>query len=145
MKRICAGICGLLLLSLVGCSGGGTSGGQTTAAKDGNPIGQGEGTFKLSVPMTSTSLKQGEVKEVTIGIDKGKNFSEDVELTFTGQPNGVSFEPAKATLKASEKEVKVKVKAAEMAAEGKHTITVTGKPSKGAEAASKFDITVEKK
>jgi len=145
MKRICAGLCGLLLVSLVGCSGGGTSGGQTTAAKDGNIMGQGEGTFKLNVPATSTSLKQGETKDVTISIDKGKNFSEDVDLTFTGQPQGVSFEPAKATLKASEKEVHVKVKAADMAAEGKHTITVTGKPAKGAEAVNKFDINIDKK
>jgi uncharacterized membrane protein len=146
MKRIYLSIGGLLLVSLIGCTGSGTPGGGSSGSNTSKPlVGTADDNFTLDTPNLATSLKQGEVKEITISIKRGKNFGEDVKLTFSDPPKGVSFEPAAPMIKAGDSEAKVKIKAADDAALDKHTITVTGKPTKGAEAANKFDIKIDKK
>lgn len=146
MKTLCAGLVLVATAAFVGCESKSTSGGP--GATGGNRTGgltQSEGTFSLSVPKTSTTLKQGETKAVTIGIDRGKNVDVDVALKFEGLPKGVTIDPADPKIGHDAKDVTVNVKAADDAAVGKHTIKVVGHPNKGPEAASEFDIKVDSK
>ena len=106
----------------------GTSGGPgVTNPPRRNPLyGQADNTFNLSVPRLSTSLKQGETKEVSIGIKRGKNFQEDVTLKFADGPQGVTLDPASPVIKHGDTEAKVTLKAAADASLGDFTVKVTG-------------------
>jgi len=108
-------------------------------------VGLADNTFKLDVPILSTSLKQGETKTITISLSRGKNFDQDVKLEFSGAPEGVKVTPNENSIKHSDKEVQVKIEAAKEAALGEHTITVTGTPAKdGAKGTATFKIEVKK-
>jgi uncharacterized membrane protein len=141
------------LVALVGCNPGTTGGpgadkdkdkkGRVEKAED--KLRQAEDTFNLSVPTFSTKIKQGESKEVTVGISRGKNFDEDVTLSFDNLPKGVTVEPAKATIKHGDKEAKLTFKAADDAALGDFTVKVTGHPQKGGDATNDLKLTVQKK
>lgn len=135
-----------LAAALVGCNTSGTPGGPGTTTRSSTQVSEpNEDTFTLSVPTLSTSIKQGEQKQATIGIKRGKNFDEDVALKFSGLPKGVTLEPANAMIKHSDKEANMTLKAADDAALGEFTIVVTGHPSKGADATNEFKIKVDKK
>jgi uncharacterized membrane protein len=108
-------------------------------------IRQPEDTFTLSVPTFSTKLKQGESKEVTIGIKRGKNFGQDVTLKLSGLPDGVSVEPSEPVIKKGDKDVKLTFKAADDAALGDFTVKVTGHPEEGGDATNEVKLTVQKK
>ena len=146
----------LSLVALVGCTGGasGTSdkhaggpGAATNASQKEPTFGTAENTFTLSVPKTAIRLKQGAFYKFTIGIDRGKNFSEDVALKFEGPTDmkGITFEPDSPTIKHSDKEAEVTVRAAADAAVADFTINVIGHPAKGPDAKNHFEVKVEKK
>jgi uncharacterized membrane protein len=97
------------------------------------------------VPTSSTTIKQGETKEIEIGIKRGKNFGEDVSIKFEGLLKGVTIDPAAPTIKSGDKEVKLSLKASTEAALGDFTIKVFGHPEKGADATNEMKVTVEKK
>jgi hypothetical protein len=108
-------------------------------------VGQKEGTFKLNPPMLTTTVHQGETKDVAIGIDRGTNFDGDVTLNFSQEPKGVTVDAPNPVIKAGDKEVKAMVKAAPDAAVGDFTIKVTGHPAAGPDAVGEFRIAVDKK
>ena len=93
----------------------------------------------------STTLHQGETKEASIGIARGKNFESDVELAFAEGPAGVNLASANPVIKHGDSDAKVTLKAAADAALGEFTIKVTGHPTTGADATSEFKVTVVKK
>jgi len=95
-----------------------------------------ENSFRLTLPNLETSIKQGEKKTVTIGISRGKNFDQDVKLSFGNPPKGVTITPETPALKASEKEDAITIEADKDAALGEHTITVTGTPAKSGDKTS---------
>jgi uncharacterized membrane protein len=144
MNKLYAGLLGTALLAGVGCHPG-TTGGPGVPGGKSPMVGMAENTFKLDTPNLSTKVKQGETKEVTIGIDRGKNFDQDVTLKFEGLPKGVTIEPATVTIKHGDKDAKVTVHAADDAALGESTITADGKPANGNTASNTFKLTVEKK
>jgi uncharacterized membrane protein len=153
MKTICTGLVMLALGALVGCSGSstGTGGhvggpGATVSSDRSAPLlGPKEGQFELSPPTLSTKIKQGGSEPVTISIKRGKNFDEDVALSFDKVPDHVTLDPKAPTIKKGEKDVKVTVKVGDDAGLGDHDIMVTGKPTKGPEVTEKLKVTVEKK
>ena len=102
-------------------------------------------TFTLSVPLLSTSLKQGEAKTASISIKRDKTFDQDVALKFGDLPTGVTVEPEAPVIKQGDKEANITFTAADDAALGNFTIKVTGQPTQGAEAAAKFKLTVAEK
>ena len=53
-----------------------------------------EGTFSIDVPNLSTKLAQGESKNVAIDIRRGKNFDQEVKLSFQNVPKGVTIDHA---------------------------------------------------
>jgi uncharacterized membrane protein len=104
-----------------------------------------ENAFRLDPPNLATSIKQGESKNIRIGIDRGKNFDQDVKMEFAGAPKGVTVKPAGNELKAGDKEMVVTVDAAKDAALGEHAIAITGTPAKdGAKTSTSFKIDVKK-
>jgi len=97
------------------------------------------------MPTFSTTLKQGEAKEVSIGIHRGKNFAEDVSVRFMDLPKGLTIEPANPMIPASDKNAKVMIKAASDAPLGDFTIKVIGHPTRGADAMNELKVTIHKK
>jgi hypothetical protein len=142
-------LAGFLLLALVaftGCNQGTPGGPGTTDKTAKKPIyGEADETFNLSVPMLSTTLKQGDKTEGSIGIKRGKNFDEEVTLAFTDLPKGVTADPASPVIKPTDTEVKVTFQGADDASLGDFTVQVTGHPTKGGDATNKFTLTVAKK
>jgi uncharacterized membrane protein len=149
MKRLVAGFLAVGFLGLAGCDTHSTPGGPGASNSTGSntkpTFGQADDTFTLSTPSLSTSIKQGEAKNVNIDIKRGKNFNEDVTLKLDGLPKGVTADPASPMIKHGDKEVTINLKAADDAGLGDHTVKVTGTPTKGAPATSEFKITVNKK
>jgi len=93
----------------------------------------------------STTLHQGETKEVAIGIERGINFEGDVTLNFADGPEGVTIESASPIIKHGDTAAKVTLKATTDASLGDFTVKVTGHPTKGPDATNEFKITVAKK
>jgi len=144
MNKLFAGLVGAALLAVVGCHPG-TTGGPGTPGGRSSVLGLAENTFKLDTPTLSTKVKQGETKEVTISIERGKNFDQDVNLKFEDLPTGVKIEPATPEIKHGDKEAKVTIHAADDAALGDFTVKVVGHPAKGENAPSNLKLTVDKK
>ncbi|MGO9463764.1 MAG: hypothetical protein ACLQIB_52165 [Isosphaeraceae bacterium] len=146
MKSSFAGLLALALVTLSGCNEGTPGGSGITSSHQKQPAyGEAENTFKLSVPGMSTTLHQGETKEVTIGIDRGKNFEGDVTLKFADGPEGVTIESASPIIKHGDTEAKVTFKATSDASLGDFTVKVTGHPTMGPDATSEYKINVAKK
>ena len=145
MKRFIATLSMMTLVAAVGCGDKSKPGGPGTTGTDKNQpvVGTADNTFTLDVP-NSVSLKQGESKEEKITIKRGKNFDQDVALTFNNLPAGVTITPADASLKKSDKEILVRVVAAADAAIGDFTVRIVGKPGTGADATSDMKLTVKK-
>ncbi|HEV3260518.1 MAG TPA: hypothetical protein VG013_26925 [Gemmataceae bacterium] len=148
MKRFCAALVVASLVAItVGCNAHHTSGGPgaNDTSRKKPLVGQREGSFELKPPKLATTLKQGDETGIKIGIDRGKNFDEDVALKFEGLAKGVTITPASPTIKHGDTEADVKIKAADDATVGKATATVVGHPETGPDATSTFDIKVNKK
>jgi uncharacterized membrane protein len=157
MKKVFAATLTGLLVVAVGCEtksppGGPGATGRSAVTKASTAStgvtrtdapGGSEATFKLGTPLTSTNLKQGEKKEVTITIDRGDAFKDNVQLKFE-TPKGLKVSPDNAAIKAGDKEVKVHVEADKDAPLGDHAITVNGTPDKGAATSVPLKITVDK-
>ena len=136
----------MTLAALIGCNQGtpGGPGATDTSAKK-PAYGQAEDTFNLSAPVMSTSTKQGEQTEATIGIKRAKNFDEDVTLKFTDVPKGVTIEPASPVIKHGDADVKITFKIKDEAALGDFNVKVTGHPTKGGDAKIEFKLNVAAK
>ena len=146
MKRSFASFLMIAMVAGSGCNQAVPGGPGVTNPADGHPTyGEAEETFNLSVPHMSTSLKQGGTVEVRIGIERGKNFDEDVHLKFADGPKGVTLDSANPVIMHGDAEAKVKIKAADDASLGDFTIKVTGHPTKGVDATNDVKITVAKK
>jgi hypothetical protein len=148
MKKLIVCLLPTLLVVATGCGPQGTSGGPGatgSGTRRGVVTGQADETFTLSAPTLATDLKQGESKVVKIGINRGKNFDEDVALRFSELPKGVTITPASPVLKHGEREEDLTAHAADDAALGDHVITLVGHPTKGADATTTFKITIKKK
>jgi len=149
MKTLIAGIA-LLMLVAAGCNES-TPGGpgvqpNTTTTAHKPVIGEAEQTFTLTAPQLSTHLKQGESKDISISMNRGKNFDDDVTLTFTDIPKGLTVTPAGSVIKHGDKETHLTFAAAADAALGDFTIKVTGHPSKGTtDAVTELKLTVDEK
>ena len=105
---------------------------------------QADNTFELKPPLLETTVKQGQSKTVNLGIDRGRNFSQDVKLEFGDLPKGVKVTPQSQDFKAGMNEVQLTIEAAPDAALGHHTVAINGTPTTGAKASTTMKIEVEK-
>lgn len=136
----------VVLLALAGCNLGTRGGPGATDPNAKRPLlyGQSDNTFNLSVPNFSTTVRQGETKSASIGIQRGTNFDEEVALVFASMPRGVTLDPPNPVIKRGESETKIALSAANDASLGDFTIKVTGHPTEGADATNALTITVAK-
>jgi hypothetical protein len=155
MKRIYAALIALPVVCFLGCNETGPGGPNATKPREDKSsvdrthettgIGTAENTFKLSLPTFDTGIKQGERKTVRIGITRGKNFDQDVDLEFGKIPAGITATPAKAVLARGEKDVQVIFEASQDAALGEQVVSVSAKPAKeGAPTTGKITLEVKK-
>lgn len=146
MKRSSFGLLAMAIVAGAGC-GQATPGGPgvTNPPQNQPAYGEADKTFNLSVPRMSTTVHQGGAKEVSIGIERGKNFQEDVALKFADGPKGVTLSSANPIILHGDTEAKVTLKATDDAALGDFTVKVTGHPTKGGDATNELKITVAKK
>ena len=144
MKFIFSTAFTVCLMTLTGC-GNGTPGGPGANVNKPPVVGRADETFTLDVPNLSTSLKQGETKMFSIAIKRGKNTDQDVKLSFTDMPKGVTFDPASPTIKHGDQDVKISATAADDAALGDFVVKVAGHPTTGADATNTMKLTVVKK
>ncbi len=131
-------------LTLAGCDDGTSGGpGASNPPSEQKALGQSDNTFSLNTPMMATKLAQGETAIVSIGINRGDNFSEDVSLKLTGLPDGLTLDPASPLITNSDKEAAFTLKAADDAALGDFTVVITGHPTNGADAVAEMKVSVE--
>ena len=91
------------------------------------------------------TLKQGETKKDKISIKRGKNFDQDVAVSFDNLPEGVTIDPATPTIKKGEDQIEVSFKATDDAAINTFDIKVKGHPAKGDDSNNTIKLKVEKK
>jgi uncharacterized membrane protein len=104
---------------------------------------KGEG-FKIAVPTFDSKIKQGEVQSVTISIERGDSFKQDVTLEIKlSKGEGLTFDPAKVVVKAGDKpDVQLKISAAKDAALGEYKVSVMGTPTTGEPTSVEFNVKV---
>jgi uncharacterized membrane protein len=146
MSRSFIGLLGVTLAALLGCDQAKhTAGGPGATTPDGKPpmFGRADDTFDLT--LSAQSVKQGESKEVTVGIKRGTNFAQDVGLRFVDLPAGVTVTPTGPDLKHGEGDTRVTLAATDAAAPGDYTVKVMGHPTSGGDATAEFKLTVAPK
>jgi uncharacterized membrane protein len=107
----------------------------------GGSVGKGEG-FKIDVPTFDVKVKQGEIQTITIKLQRGESFKQDVKLEIEAA-KGISVDPAKVLVKASdEPDVQLTITAPKDAALGEYKVTVTGTPTTGEPTSVEFKVKV---
>jgi uncharacterized membrane protein len=102
---------------------------------------KGEG-FKVAVPTYDTDVKQGEVGIVTVSLERGESFKQDVRLQIN-TTKGISVEPTDVIVKASDKpDVQLRITVPKDAALGEYSVSVTGTPTTGEPTSTSFDVKV---
>ena len=133
MKKVIA-IAIVLTMVLAAISSG-------TSSPKGGSVAKGEG-FKINVPTFDVKAKQGEIEVVTIKLKRGEFLKKDVTLDITVD-KGISIEPAKIVVKASDKsEVDLTIKIPKAAALGGYTVEVKGTPTTGEPTSVQFTVKV---
>ena len=121
----------LALLAACGCEMGTRGGGPA----------KGEG-FKVVVPAMSQSVKQGEVKTITLKLDRAESFKRDVRL-IVRPAEGLNVEPTDILVRGSDKpDVQLRIGAPQGAALGDYRIYVTATPESGAPSSADFTVKV---
>jgi len=107
----------------------------------------GDNTFRLKAPSTSTTLKQGETRNIDIDITHPDAFKDDITLDVSKDsvPKGVDASLSKDKVPATEKKFVLTVKAAADATLGKGDIRVNAKPGTGNATSVTVPVSVEAK
>jgi hypothetical protein len=108
--------------------------------------------FKLTGPgalggLTSdVTLKQGEKKEIKVGVHPSQDYKGGVQLQVKNAPKGLTVTPAKPDVPAGDDHVMVTVEATKDAPLGKQTVDLVGTPEggKGGEQTLQLKVNVEK-
>ncbi len=109
------------LLTIAGCGKKSQPGGEPGTRNE----------FVLRGPTMTTSLKPGESQDVTIAVDRGKDFKEAVKFKIES-PKGIEADVNPSSVQANEKgEVHLKLTAHKDSAVGENSIRVVGIPAVG--------------
>jgi hypothetical protein len=122
----------MALLAAVGCS-------STKDSRQGGiaPINE---EFSITVP-TSNTLKQGAQTSITISLNRGAYFKQDVQLYINTE--GISVTPSYVLIKASDSPVvPFQITAARDTAIGEYRVSVKGMPMTGEPTSTVFTVKV---
>ena len=98
--------------------------------------------FKIAVPTFSTQVKQGQTQNVTVSLERGDYFKQDVKLQIEAS-EGIRVDPTKVLVKASESaDVQLRIAATKDTALGAYHVSVKGMPETGEPTATAFTVTV---
>ena len=132
MKKVIMIVVTLALVTISGCY---------SSSEKGGSVLKGEG-FKIAVPTFDIEIKQGEVQNVTISLERGESFKQDVKLEIEAA-KGISIDPAKVLVKASDKpDVQLRITAPKDAALGVYRVSVKGTPKTGEPTSTEFNVRV---
>ena len=131
MRTAIAVVMTLVVVSLFGCQ---------TSPRGGSVV-RDEG-FRIAVPTFTTEVKQGELQTVTVSLQRDPLFKQDVTLHIKAA-TGISIEPTKVTIKASDKpDVQLQITASKDAALGEYPVVVKGRPETGEPTSVGFTVKV---
>jgi hypothetical protein len=135
-----AGLVALFLMT--GCTEETPPGGPgaTTTTEDGDPA-QPEATFQLELPSGATNIEQGASEQITIGIDRGDELQDEVQISFR-PPQGVTIDPEQTTIPPGAEEVEVTLMVDATAPPGELMIDVEGQAAAGPPSTGQFRIEV---
>jgi uncharacterized membrane protein len=132
MKTVITIVMTLALATLYGCQ---------SSSEQGGSVVKGEG-FKIAVPTLDVKLQQGEVQNVTVSLERGEYFKQDVKLQIKAS-KGISVEPTSVIIKASDKpDAQLRITAAQNAAIGEYSVSVRGIPKTGESTSTAFTVKV---
>ncbi len=132
MKAVITIVLTLVLATVYGC--------QSNSPKGGSVV-KGEG-FKIAVPTLDTKIKQGETQSVTVSLERGDYFKQDVKLQIEAS-KGISVEPTSVVIKASDTpDVQLRIAAAQNSALGEYSVSVKGTPKTGESTSTAFTVKV---
>jgi uncharacterized membrane protein len=132
MKKVIMIAVTLALATVLGCY---------SSSEKGGSVVKGEG-FKIAVPTFEIEIKQGETQSLTISLERGESFKQDVKLEFKAA-KGISIEPTNVMVKASDKpEVPLGITVPKDAALGAYSISVKGTPKTGEPTSTEFNVKV---
>ena len=130
MKTLFAMMMLLALITVSGCWNTSNQGGSMAVDEE----------FSITVPSSST-VKQGEETTITVALNRGAYFKQDVQLDLKAE--GITVTPKNIMVKASEKpDVRIQIMAAKTAALGDYLISVKGTPTNGQPTATTFTVKV---
>ncbi len=94
--------------------------------------------------LINTKVKQGEIQTVTISLERGDSFKQDVTLEIKlSKGEGITFDPAKVIVKAGDKpDVQLTITATKDAALGEYIVSVKGTPTVGEPTSVEFNVKV---
>ena len=119
MKTLIAMFMMLALLFVTGCWNTSNKGGVAPTYEQ----------FSVTVP-SSVTIKQGEIKNVTVSLNRGSDFKQDVQLDV--KADDISVTPTSILVKSSDNpDAQVQVAALKNAALGNYIFTVKGTPTNG--------------
>jgi uncharacterized membrane protein len=100
--------------------------------------------FTISAPSGTTDIKQGTTKEITISINRGKDFKQNVKLTVSTDAQGLTVKPDTTEIMSSDTSTSktFTLQAAKDAALGEHKITVKGTPTTGTSTEQSFNVKI---
>jgi len=124
------------MLTAVGC--------QKSSPQGGAPAAGSKEAFTIQVPATAVSVKQGDTDQVSIGIKRGGDFSNDVKVELM-LPPGVTATPASFTFQGGTADQKVTLAVSADAAPGTHVVKVNAMPTAGQATSAQFDVSVKAK
>ena len=122
----------LVLATVSGC--------QSSSPRGGSAF-EDEG-FKIAVPAFTTEIKQGETQNITISLQRGKYFKQDVELRIEAA-KGISVYPDKVIVEAGDKpDVQIRISASKDSAISEYRVSARGIPETGEPASTQFNVKV---
>jgi uncharacterized membrane protein len=132
MKKVIMIAVTLALVTISGCY---------SSSEKGGSVLKGEG-FKIAVPTFDIDIKQGEVQSVTISLERGASFKQDVKFLIK-TTKGISVEPTDVMVKASDKpDVQLRITVPKDAALGEYSVSVKGTPKTGEPTSTGFNVKV---
>ena len=98
--------------------------------------------FRLSTPLFTTTIQQGDRKTVTVSVKRDDHFKEDVRLEATASP-GISVDPNRVLVKASDSpDVPFQITVPQDAALGEYRVHVKGIPETGQSTSTEIKVKV---
>ncbi len=132
MKKVIMIVVILVLVTVLGC--------YSSSEKGGSVI-KGEG-FKIAVPTFDVEIKQGEIQSVTISLERGESFKQDVKFIIK-TTKGITVEPTDVMVKASDTpDVQLRITVPKDAALGVYSVSVIGTPKTGEPTSTVFNVNV---